>query len=98
MHDRELELYSQSLEIAKDLGGQFGIGQTLNNIAAAHHNKGEYENALYYARQSYEILKRLDIPELQRSLDIISSVRETIGAKDFEMLEYKVKRKINDLR
>ena len=95
--EKALDLYTQSLNIAKELGDLYGTGQTLNNMSAIYHNKGEYDYALFYALQSYEILKRLNIPELQRSLDIVSSIRETIGTEDFNILEYNTKLKINGL-
>ena len=95
--DQALNLYNQSLNLAKELGDQYGMCQTLNNISAIYHNKGEYGYALYYAIQSYELLKRLNVPEAQRSLDIISSIRDTIGKEDFDILEYSVKREINKL-
>ena len=95
--DQALNLYNQSLNMAKELGDQYGMCQTLNNISAIYHNKGEYAYALYYAIQSYEQLKRLNVPEAQRSLDIISSIRDTIGKEDFDILEYNVKSAINNL-
>ena len=34
------------MEIARQLGGQQGIAGTLNNIAAIHDEKGEYDEAM----------------------------------------------------
>ncbi|HYP42556.1 MAG TPA: tetratricopeptide repeat protein, partial [Candidatus Nitrosocosmicus sp.] len=95
--NQALNLYNQSLNLAKELGDQYGMCQTLNNISAIYHNKGEYGYALYYAIQSYELSKRLNVPEAQRSLAIISSIRDMIGKEDFDILEYSVKREINNL-
>ena len=93
--DQALNLYNQSLNMAKELGDQYGMCQTLNNISAIYHNKGEYAYALYYAIQSYEPLKRLNVPEAQRSLDIVFSIRDTLGKEEFYVLEDNAKREMD---
>ena len=65
-------------------------------MAQIHYNKEEYENALYYLLQDNDILKRLDIPDFQRSLDIISDIRGKLGKEKFDILEEKIRRKINN--
>ena len=97
MYDLSINLYNQNLNMAKDLGDQYGMGQTLNNISAIHHNNGEYGYAVYYAIWFYELLKSLNVPEAQRSLDIILSIRDTIGNEDFSILEDNAKRKVDSL-
>jgi hypothetical protein len=83
--------------MAEELGDQYGMGQTLNNISAIYHNNGKYGYALYCAIMSYELLKSLNVPEAQRSLDIILSIRDTVGKEDFSILEDKAKREIDKL-
>ncbi len=95
-YDQALELYNQSLKIKKEIGEQYRIGTTLNNIALIHKNKGEYENTLYHVLQAYEILQRLNIPELQRSLDIISIIKKELGIEEFNKLKQKAIRRISD--
>ncbi|MEJ7642123.1 MAG: tetratricopeptide repeat protein [Candidatus Nitrosocosmicus sp.] len=95
--DQALNLYNQSLNMAEELDDQYGMGQTLNNISAICHNNGEYGYAIYYAIRSYELLKSLNVPEAQRSLDIILSIRDTIGKEDFNILEDNAKREIDNL-
>jgi len=48
-YEPALELYNQSLEIARKLGDQLTVVLILNNIASLHVSKGEYEQALFHA-------------------------------------------------
>jgi|tagenome__1003787_1003787.scaffolds.fasta_scaffold20985577_1 tetratricopeptide (TPR) repeat protein len=95
-YDQALDLYNQSLDISKKIGDQEGIATTLNNIALVHYSKGEYEDALYYVLQAHDILKRLNIPDFERSLDTISDIQKVIGKDAFDILEEKIRRKINN--
>jgi len=58
--DTALDLYSQSLEIAKSLGDQLRLAYTLHNIAMIYREKGEDDVALDLYNQSLEIEKSLD--------------------------------------
>jgi hypothetical protein len=66
-------------------------------IALVHKNKGKYEDTLYHVLPDYEILQRLNISDLQRSLDILSAIKKELGIEEFNKLEEKVKRRMGDL-
>ncbi|HEY6536454.1 MAG TPA: tetratricopeptide repeat protein [Candidatus Nitrosocosmicus sp.] len=56
-YDQALEMYDQSLKIAKEHETQFVIGRTLNNIAMIYQNNGDYYQALEHGYQSLMIAK-----------------------------------------
>jgi tetratricopeptide (TPR) repeat protein len=91
-YDQAMELYNQSLSISKQLGDQQVIAGTLNNIGEIHANKGEYEEALSHTLEAYEILERLKSPELDRSVEILSNIKQRLGSEDYERLVEKVER------
>ena len=68
------------------LGDQYGIARTSNNISLIYITKDKYEDALYYVIQAYEILKKINIPDIQRSMGIISSIKNKVGPDDFGKL------------
>ena len=64
----------------------------MNNIAIIHDNKGEYDQARSHALQAYGILERLKSPELDRSVEILSYIKERLGSEAYETLVKKVER------
>jgi len=95
-YEPALELYNQSLEIARKLGDQLTVVLILNNIASLHVSKGEYEQALFHALQAHKILERFAIPsELQKSHDILGSIEGKLGSEAYQRLVKKVEGKLS---
>jgi tetratricopeptide (TPR) repeat protein len=85
-YDQAMKLYNESLEITRQLGDQYMIGSTLNNISTIFFARHEYDESFYNASQAHEILAELDVPELQRSVDILSYIKEEIGNEAYQRL------------
>lgn len=77
-----LNLYFEVIPLRESFGG-VGLENTYNNMAVIFRNQGNYENALFYFRQSYEIEKRnnnrLGIAE---SLNNIALSQSSLGQRD----------------
>ena len=85
-YDQAMKLYNESLEISRQLGDRQEVSETLNNMAITLNNissvyleRQEYEEAFYNASQAHEILGGLGSPEVQRSIDILSNIKEKVG-------------------
>ena len=91
-----LELGYQSLKIAKEIGEEIMVGVTLYNIAMIHYHKGGYEDTLYYVFQAWYILERLNAPEFQKLLILISDIKKGLGIEEFNKLEKKATRRISN--
>lgn len=95
-YDEALDLYNQSLDIAKKIGDQEGFIRTLGNISLIYEKIGDHESALYHLHRSSKVSKT-DNTNRQRLLNIRSIIREKIGRDNFDMLEKKVKIKISNV-
>ena len=62
----------------------------MDNMSIIRINKGEYEEAVSYVLQAYEIQERVGFPELQRSVDILGGIKEKLGSEAYERLVKKV--------
>jgi tetratricopeptide (TPR) repeat protein len=91
-YDQAMDLCNQSLEISKQIGDQEGISGTLHNIAVIHNRKGEYEEALSHALGAYKILERLKSPELDRSVELLSDIKQRVGRETYQRLVEKVEK------
>ncbi len=89
-YDKAMKKYNQSLEILEQIGDEREIANTLNNIALIHYNKEEYEQAARYLFQASAILKRLESPKLERSGELLASIKNKLGNEAFERLVEKV--------
>ena len=58
---------NEALQLARDLRAEPDQALCLNNIGSAYNNKGEYQAALTYFQQAYEIRDRLKLPEKRPS-------------------------------
>jgi tetratricopeptide (TPR) repeat protein len=85
-YDQAMKLYNESLEIEKNIGDRQGMGTTLNNMSTSFLERQEYEESFYNATQAYEILAGQDTPELQKSIDILSYIKEKVGDEIYQRL------------
>ncbi|HEY6536455.1 MAG TPA: hypothetical protein VIY08_11765 [Candidatus Nitrosocosmicus sp.] len=73
------------------------VGVILNSIAMIHYNEGEYEDTLYYVLQAWNILRRLNATEFQKSFTLMSSIRKASEIVEFNILEKNAARRISNL-
>ena len=66
-YDEALNFTGEALQLYRDTGDELNQAQCLNNIGSSHFNKGEYQDALTYFQQAYQIRDRLKLRMTQPS-------------------------------
>ena len=52
-----------ALQVARDLGDEAYQALCLNAIGSIHLDKGEYQDALTYLEQAYDLRQKMSVPE-----------------------------------